>query len=139
MGNGTHDCDALEARVAELERLVAAMTDEIRTRRVVVVEDDGFERVMIGQPRAMCPGIYVFGRSSEDDLVAEAPAVGVWADEWTDHQALGVSLFAHGNTVAEFGIWTTEDSPVFEPPAIWMQDASGEAAWVEPRCDKVSS
>lgn len=36
----------LEERVAALEDVVAAMAGEVRTRRVVVVEADGFERVV---------------------------------------------------------------------------------------------
>lgn len=38
----------LEQRISELEAQVAAMRREIRTDRVVVVDDDGRERVVLG-------------------------------------------------------------------------------------------
>lgn len=79
----------LEARVVELETLVRAMTDEVRTRRLVVVDETGFERVVAGT-NTREGWVHVFGKGEdacEVFLVASEAStvntaeVGVWARE----------------------------------------------------------
>lgn len=91
---------------ADLEHLRRELASEVRTRRVVVVEPDGFERVVVGGvdllPRNA--GVHVYarpqGRPADDDNRSH---VCLWACEdeaWVGQESVGLSLWGPATTTA---------------------------------------
>ncbi len=89
---------SVEARLGAVERLLGELIEhlghEVRTRRVVVVEDDGFERVILASG----------GRHGEVTVAARNPGVGTTAAELYAHDAVegdgphaGVALIEDGD------------------------------------------
>ena len=100
----------LEAAVAELQ---ASLAREVRTRRVVVVDRDGFERVVIGAPDGF-GHVTVRARTRADgstcvELFANDPADG-------DGAEVGVALSAGGELVATLSVFEGR------PAALWLGD-----------------
>lgn len=83
--------DQLEARVAELETIVRLMAEEVRTKRVVV-EDDGFERVVLETGTTRGNGLHVIARA---DAGAEESRISLVVD---DHDG-------DGPESAELWVW----------------------------------
>jgi hypothetical protein len=101
---------------AELSRLRASLEIEIRTRRIVVREDDGFERVVIGA-HGRWGGVAVHGRahrpgSTSAELFANDPVDG-------DGANVGLSLADAGNVVATFEVLQGRR------PALWIAPEPG--------------
>ena len=101
----------LERRIAALERLVDRMSDEIRTKRVVVVEDDGFERVVVSSNSAQGPNmdgaaVTVYSRDGDHENY-----VRLYASELAGEGYTAAELFVvgAGNTATTLGYFRTDD------------------------------
>ena len=91
------DDPTLQARVASLEAELRALRSELRTRRVVVVDDDGVERVVLSADRRTGS---VLVRVSG----ARAQTVGLelYACEPTDEQpVMGLAELLDGDVVQD--------------------------------------
>jgi hypothetical protein len=92
---------ALRSLSDELQALRDALGRELRTRRIVVVEDDGFERVLV-TTRGTFGFVAVRGRDGEGgatcvELFASDPIDG-------DGANVGVSLSDRGDVVAALDV-----------------------------------
>ena len=106
----------LEATVAEvrarLRRLHRQLGDEVRTRRLVIDEADGFERVVL-EGNASFGAVTVRARSAGPGTVA----VDVFAADGRDGEPahIGVALIDAGDVVAAV------DALAGRPAVIWAQ------------------
>jgi hypothetical protein len=93
--------DSVEARLDAVERLLGELIehlgDEVKTRRLVVVEDDGFERVILAAA----------GHHGEVMVAARNPGGGTTAAELYAHDAAegdgshaGVAVINNGDIAA---------------------------------------
>ncbi len=93
--------DSVEVRLAAVEQLLGELiehlSDEVKTRRLVVVEDDGFERVVLAAA----------GRHGEVMVAARNPGGGTTAAELYAHDAMegdgahaGVAVVSGGDIAA---------------------------------------
>ena len=98
---------AVEERLAAVERILAALSGEVSTRRLVVVDE-------AGRPRLVAE---VRGTTVELRLLVGAPdgagsvaQVVLHATEGDDSLGplAGVQLWAHGDAVAELDEWPEE-------------------------------
>jgi hypothetical protein len=105
----------LEGRVRALEGEVAsfraAVASEVRTSRVLVVDDDGFERIVLGVADQF-GHITVYGRSVGDgsacaELFANDPSGG-------DGAEVGFTLTDGGDVVAALNVFEQR------PPRLWI-------------------
>lgn len=93
----------LRQRVAALERELAALRDEVRTRRLVLVDDQEEERVIAGvdgevaEVRVRVP--HQAGLPSTEVALFAAPAGTLLPS------GVGVQLWADGDVVAELTWW----------------------------------
>lgn len=96
----------LESRVAELERSVRAAGDEVRTRRLAVVDRDGGERVVAevvdghAEVRLAVPGAPA-GRASLAVVFATPDDGGLGT-------GVGLQLWGDGDAVLELCAWRVE-------------------------------
>lgn len=110
--------DELTAQVHDLRRELSGLIDdlarEVRTRRLTIVEDDGFERLVAAGRghfgHLTLRGRAPVGRSTLVELFANDPADG-------DDTNVGAALCDHGDVVASIDV--TRGSP----PALWWSDA----------------
>jgi hypothetical protein len=88
---------ALRVLSADLRALRGALRRELRTRRIVVVEDDGFERVVVST-RGGFGYVAVCGR----DGVGGATCVELFANDPVDVDGahVGMAVSDHGDVVA---------------------------------------
>lgn len=99
---------ALEQRITDLEQKLRQMEDEVRTRRVVVVEEDGFERVVIRSRdnTTFTPGLSVFARTELSESESHHSCVSIYGidsvGEDRDYASLGITLWGEGNGCASF-------------------------------------
>jgi hypothetical protein len=105
LGDVARRLDEIEAALGsmrdELAALRRALGEELRTRRLVVVEDDGFERVVISA-RGAFGYVAVCGRNGPRDrsrveLFANDPIDG-------DGTHVGVALSTRGDVVASLEV-----------------------------------
>lgn len=95
----------VEDRLAALQAEVAALRDElrheIRTRRVVVVEEDGFERIVLGADDSHGE-VVVAARPSRD----QSTRTELFALDSDDAEGpfVGVELVDRGNSVAGLSV-----------------------------------
>jgi hypothetical protein len=109
------DIYALEARISELEGVIADMKKVIRTQRLVVEEQDGFERVVI-EGEGECGGVTVHARSPLGEGLYDNTTVTMRAvDLAVGQEAAYVGLAAAGNTVALFEV---ERLPDLDQPGV---------------------
>jgi hypothetical protein len=108
--------DEVRARVTELDdrlgRLQAELTEEVRSRRVVVVGDDGFPRVEI-TARGAFGHVSVHGRTQGPsstcvELFANDPAD-------SDGAEVGLALSVDGDVVATLHVLQGRQ------PALWIE------------------
>ena len=98
----------------ELAALRRELADEVRTRRVVVVEPDGFERVILYAEETH-GGITLGGRSER----GRSTALDIHVDDAEedadpeDVPSFGFAFWDRGNTVASFVVVSPG------PPALW--------------------
>lgn len=117
---------ALEATVVEvrarLRRLHGQLDHEVRTRRVVIVEHDGFERAVLEAERSF-GALTVRARSASPGTVA----VELFAADARDGEPahLGIALLDAGDVVAavdvlagrEAMVWTQVERTDPQPPS----------------------
>lgn len=108
---GTAEHGRVEPRLASLEQAVAAMATEIRTRRLIIVDASGSERI-IGETRHGTAELRVENPGEEKD--GTESAVAIFASPVTTGPdpggtglgpAVGIHLLAEGDAVAEFDAW----------------------------------
>lgn len=87
---------ALESEVFVLRR---SLGEEVRTRRVVVIAEDGFERVVAESDE----GVKVYCRGGEEH---DRTYIGLLAEE--DPLSASLYLSGAGNGYGSLGVWTTE-------------------------------
>lgn len=99
----------LTTRLARVEAALADLTNEIRTRRLVVVDDDGQERItgevvrgtaelsvdLSGQPSGRRSSVLVFANPGDEELLLPP--------------GLGIQLWVQGDAVDELGTWLGVD------------------------------
>ncbi len=126
-GTGNDEGMGMQARLAALERSVRAMADEIRTRRLVVVDDLGRVRLVaevVGETtelRLELPGAPGDRAADADDGAASRSGAGRAAvvlhatpstvDGPDDGlgPAVGIQLWADGDSVVEIDSWPGPD------------------------------
>lgn len=106
---GIEEVFALEERIGELEAKLREMANEVRTRRVIVEEPDGFERVRIsGYDGIFSPGVRVFARV--DGAIDSWTYSALYGMDGTGEQSesrqasVGVMLWGEGNGRGDLSI-----------------------------------
>lgn len=96
----------LRQKVAEL---VEQMATEVRTRRLVVVEEDGFERIVAGASGAHGE-LAVHTRTA--DGLSHGSNVSLYVQDMTDHEgeSVEVALWHRGNSAGEFLVHRNPDA-----------------------------
>jgi hypothetical protein len=106
------EIDDLRLQLAGLRR---SLSNEVRTRRVVVEEADGFDRVVL-EARSIFGGVEVRSRAR----LGEATAAGLFALDPGDGDPaqVGVSLSDRGNIVASLDVYSRHRPRLWtgEPP-----------------------
>jgi hypothetical protein len=106
--------EGMGARLDALERAVGALGAEVRTRRLVVVDDDGNERIVGEVVRATAefrlelPG-GESGTHTAVVLFASPVAMGIDPDEGDLGATIGLHLWAEGDAITEVDAWPGED------------------------------
>ena len=100
--------DLLHQELAALRR---DLSDEVRTGRLVVVEEDGFERVLV-DAHGMYGGVEVRSRTASGGAVAAALTALDAGDG--DPANVAVSLTDRGDVVASFDVTATRR------PRLWI-------------------
>lgn len=109
MEENTEWMEGLTTRLARVEAALAELTKEVRTRRLVVVDDDGQERItgeivrgtaelsvdLPGQPPGRRSSVLAFANPGDEELGLPP--------------GLGVQLWLEGDAVDEFGAWLGMD------------------------------
>ena len=127
-GTGNDEGTGMQARLAALEQSVRAMADEIRTRRLVVVDDLGRVRLVTevvgetaelrlelpgGAPgdRATGPDDEAGSRSGEERAAVVLHATPSTVDSRGGGlgPAVGIQLWADGDSVVEIDSWPGPD------------------------------
>jgi len=104
----------LAARVAALERAVAGLAGEVRTRRIVVEDGGGQERIVgevcrsTAELRLELPGESPGSRSAVV-LFCTPPTEGADGAPAGLGPGLGIQLWARGDAVTELDTWPDED------------------------------
>ena len=97
--------DVLE-RVACLERALTALATELRTRRVVVVDDESAERVVIDTVDDVAEvRVFVPGTAPGKSCMAALFAAAVTSDGGL---GAGLQVVAEGDNVIELAAWRIE-------------------------------
>lgn len=111
---GTGEHEGIAARLAALERAVGAMGVEVRTRRMVVVDNDGNERIVgevchaTTELRLDLPGGEP-GAHTAVVLFATPVAAEPEPEEIGLGPAIGIQLWAEGDAVTEIDAWLDHD------------------------------
>lgn len=97
----------------ELSALRDALATEVRTRRIVVVEADGFERCIVDA--AGTHAVITLAGRSEPGL---STAMDFYVDDAMDGDgpSVGLALIDRGNVVASFGLVSPQS------PRVWIDD-----------------
>lgn len=103
----------IERRVAAVEREVVSLGDELRTRRIVVHDDEGRERI-VGEVVGGTAELRVElgdgpGMRSAVVIVASSFVAGRGPDDDGMGPAVAVQLWTEGETVAELDAWPDEE------------------------------
>jgi len=112
-GTGQHE--GLGPRLAALERAFTAMAAEIRTRRMVVVDASGSERIIgetrhgTAELRVENPGGNQEGGESAVAIFASPVTTGPDPGGTGLGPAVGIHLLAEGDAVAELEAWPGRD------------------------------
>ncbi len=107
------DEGATEERLAALERAVGALADEVRTRRLVVVDGDGVPRIVGELSRGTAElrlEVPTGGAAASPSVVlyaSPAPSGPVPGDMGLG-PAVGLQIWADGDAVAELDAWPEE-------------------------------
>lgn len=105
----------LNKRVTDLEGKLQAMEAEVRTQRLVVVEEDGFERVLVHSidDNSTASAVQVFARPKDGDR--DSTFVGLYAlndDDTEGEQRVGVDLWGEGECYLSLDIDRVAPSPI---------------------------
>jgi hypothetical protein len=100
-GESPRVSDLLAALQAEVAALRAELHREIRTRRVVVVEEDGFERIVLSADGSHGE-VVVAARPSQDRLT-RTELFALDSDD-TEGPFVGIELVDRGNSVAGLSV-----------------------------------
>lgn len=109
MEENVEEPEGVVTRLDRVEAVLAAITDEVRTRRLVVVDDDDQERItgevvrgtvelsvdLPGQPPGRRSSVLVFANPGDEQLGLPP--------------GLGVQLWVAGDAVDEFATWIGVD------------------------------
>lgn len=108
LGKEPKDRDTTEVRLAVLEEelltLRRSLVEEVRTRRLVVVTEDGFERV-VAESAEESGGVRVYCRGGEEGHDART-YVELFAEQ--EPLSAGLHLTGGGNGHGSLAVWTTE-------------------------------
>jgi hypothetical protein len=111
---GVGEYEVLETRLAALERAVEATGAELRTRRLVVVDAEGHERI-VGE---VCQGTAELRLEIPGGRPGSRSAVVLFASPLVPGPdpggagfgpAVGIQLWAEGDAVAEIDAWPDGD------------------------------
>jgi len=114
---------SLEAKLAELQQQLAT---EVRTRRVVVIEEDGFERVVVGEMGGGEGGVIAYARPHAG-AAPDHTGVGLWANQdepWDGGGVAGLRFIGGGDARAVFNLRRLEAGQY--APLIEIDAADGE-------------
>jgi hypothetical protein len=128
-GSGTAWRRAVEERLSDLERAVFAVSDRIRTRELIVVDDHGRPRIVAttlcdtAELRVQLPEPSD-GRGRAEVLLYASPLTfGHDADLEGIGPAVGLQLWAGGDVVGEFDAFCDDDGE-------WRLGGEGEGEGV---------
>ena len=109
MEENIEQTEDMAARLARVEAALSDLGHEVRTRRLVIVDDDGQERIvgevvrgtaelsidLPGQPHGRRSSVLVFANPGDEELALPP--------------GLGVQLWVEGDAVDELGTWLGVD------------------------------
>jgi hypothetical protein len=104
--------NALERRIAGQEEMTAAASDEVRTRRLVIVDSDGTQRI-VGEIASGCAELRI-ELPGEPGSHSGVVIYAIAGDERVPAASIGIQLWARGDSVAEFEA-SPDDSGEWRP------------------------
>lgn len=100
---------------ADLEHLRRSLAEEVRTRRVVVVEPDGFERVILGEWNVSSAGVHIVARPQGRTVDGGSMThLSLWASEndgFDGQESVGITLWGAGNSYLDLDLQQQENLP----------------------------
>jgi hypothetical protein len=105
----------MELCEARLRSLAASLLEEVRTRRLVVTEEDGFERIVLA---GRGDGGEVAVRTRDAGPGPTSVALSALDGDGGQHDQVAVSITSDGDVVAALELLRPD------PPALWFDDPS---------------